>query len=198
MDQVIKTLEQQNYLSKLLGYDYTIQYKFGKTNVVTDALSRIPPPTSGQCMILSTPHFIFIDAMRKHFTTSSSFQDKLQQIRTNPASHLGFKYHDGLLFFNHKVWLEPENPFIVSLIEEFHLTLIGEHLGFAKTFHRVQNNFYWANMRVDIKLFIRQCITCQQGKHITKKPVGLLQPLPVPTAPWQDLSLDFITGLPPS
>lgn len=137
MDQVIKTPEQQNYLSKLLGYDYTIQYKFGKTNVVTDALSRIPPPTSGQCMILSTPHFIFIDAMHKHFTTSSSFQDKLQQICTNPTSHPGIEYHDGLLFFNRKVWLEPENPFIVLLIEEFHSTPIGGHLGFAKTLHRV-------------------------------------------------------------
>src|SRR5262249_11366455 len=33
---------------------------------------------------------------------------------------------------------------------------------------------------------------------ITRKPQGLLQPLPVPAGPWQDISYDFITGLPES
>lgn len=39
MSQVIQTLEQQNYLAKLLGYDYEIKYKPGSTNVVADVLS---------------------------------------------------------------------------------------------------------------------------------------------------------------
>ena len=42
MNQVIQTPEQQVYLSKLLGYDYSIQYKSGKANVVAYALSCIP------------------------------------------------------------------------------------------------------------------------------------------------------------
>lgn len=39
MAQVIQTPEQQIYLSKLLGYDYTIRYKPESSNVVADALS---------------------------------------------------------------------------------------------------------------------------------------------------------------
>lgn len=42
MSQVVQTPEQQVYLSKLLGYDYSIQYKSGKHNWVADALSRLP------------------------------------------------------------------------------------------------------------------------------------------------------------
>jgi len=41
MSQVIQTPEQQVYLSKLLGYDYSIQYKVRKSNIAADALSRI-------------------------------------------------------------------------------------------------------------------------------------------------------------
>lgn len=174
MGQVIQTLEQQVYLSNLLGYDYTIQYKSEKSNIVVDALSRVPQHTSGQYMLLSIPHFIFIDAMHKHFITSAPFQTKLQQVNSDLGSHPDFEFRDGLLFFNDRVWLEPENPFIVPLIEDFHLTPIGSHLTFAKTLHRVHTKFYWANMRANVKQFICLCTTCQQVKYETKRPAGLL------------------------
>lgn len=63
MSQVIQTLEQQTYLSKLLGYDYMIKYKPGTTNVVVDALSRISP-SEGTCFSLSVPHSDFLDKLR--------------------------------------------------------------------------------------------------------------------------------------
>jgi hypothetical protein len=40
--------------------------------------------------------------------------------------------------------------------------------------------------------------TCQQAKHETYKSSGLLSSLPIPAATWQDLSMDFIDGLPKS
>ena len=39
MAQVIQTLEQQYYLTKLLGYEFDIVYKVGKHKAVVDALS---------------------------------------------------------------------------------------------------------------------------------------------------------------
>lgn len=67
MTQVIQTPEQQIYLSKLLGFDYTIQYKPGPSNVVADALSRIPAPTSS-LIILSIPHNLFLDQLTQTLT----------------------------------------------------------------------------------------------------------------------------------
>lgn len=56
LNQTIQTLEQQYFLSKLLGYSYSIIYKQGKENIVIGALSRLPenlePVQSGQFMVL--------------------------------------------------------------------------------------------------------------------------------------------------
>lgn len=38
---------------------------------------------------------------------------------------------------------------------------------------------------------------CQQTKYLTRAPARLLQPMPPPTQIWEDVSIDFIIGLPP-
>lgn len=57
---------------------------------------------------------------------------------------------------------------------------------------------YWPKMRNDIQKFVEECVICQQAKHLNSLPAGLLQPLPIPTQVWEDISMDFITGLPMS
>ena len=45
---------------------------------------------------------------------------------------------------------------------------------------------------------MQQCGVCQKAKHTNTHPAGKLQPLPIPAGAWQDLSMDFIEGLPKS
>uniref|UniRef100_A0A2N9J7H4 Chromo domain-containing protein n=1 Tax=Fagus sylvatica TaxID=28930 RepID=A0A2N9J7H4_FAGSY len=58
--------------------------------------------------------------------------------------------------------------------------------------------FYWKGMKTRVKEFIRQCDICQRHKVDNLSPAGLLQPLPIPTQVWSDISMDFIDGLPTS
>lgn len=80
---------------------------------------------------------------------------------------------------------------------EYHSTPTGGHMGVTKTLARLIENFYWPGIRKDVKQFVAACVDCQHTKYETKKTAGLLCPLPIPSRPWEDLSLDFITGLPP-
>ena len=50
-------------------------------------------------------------------------------------------------------------------------------------------------MKSDLKQHIKECGVCQQMKHETCKPTGLLQPLPIPIRPWSVVSMDFVSGL---
>ena len=46
--------------------------------------------------------------------------------------------------------------------------------------------------------YCASCTTCARSKPRRHKPYGLLRQLPVPTRPWNSISMDFIEQLPPS
>lgn len=54
---------------------------------------------------------------------------------------------------------------------------------------------FWKGMSKNVKLWVRECHTCQQCKGETMAKPGLLQPLPIPDKVWSSISMDFIEGL---
>ncbi|GLJ43685.1 hypothetical protein SUGI_0909500 [Cryptomeria japonica] len=50
-------------------------------------------------------------------------------------------------------------------------------------------------MQRDIRKYVEQCVVCQKAKGTSSNP-GLYQALPIPTYPWECVSMDFIVGLP--
>jgi hypothetical protein len=52
-------------------------------------------------------------------------------------------------------------------------------------------------MKHDVERVCSRCVTCRQAKSRVL-PHGLYTPLPVPSAPWVDISMNFVLGLPRS
>lgn len=71
MTQVIQTPEQQTYLSKLQGHNYTIEYRSNFGNVAADVLSRMPH--RGQLLTLSLQHSISWQTYKGHFSSPLFF-----------------------------------------------------------------------------------------------------------------------------
>nr|GEY38985.1 retrotransposon protein, putative, Ty3-gypsy subclass [Tanacetum cinerariifolium] len=56
--------------------------------------------------------------------------------------------------------------------------------------------YWWPNMKADIARYISQCLTCAKVKVKHLKPSGLLQQLEIPKWKWENVTMDFVTGLP--
>ena len=62
----------------------------------------------------------------------------------------------------------------------------------------IAREYFWPGMRKDVEHYVRNCHLCRRTKASCQSPFGILKPNPVPDAPWQDLSMDFVVGLPES
>ncbi|CAI7742989.1 unnamed protein product [Closterium sp. NIES-54] len=97
-----------------------------------------------------------------------------------------------------KIWVPNYPPLRQLLLEEFHDVLYAGHFGSNKTLAGIAKVYYWPHMAKDVQKFVTSCDTCQRMKSSKQKKARLLQPLPISEQPWQVVSLDFITGLPPT
>jgi hypothetical protein len=84
------------------------------------------------------------------------------------------------------------------LIHDVHDSIVAGHLGIDKMIARIRNRFTWDGMSKDIVEYIRSCDRCQRNKPTPSNPIGLLQPLEVPSRNWEHVTMDFIMDLPKS
>jgi hypothetical protein len=81
-------------------------------------------------------------------------------------------------------------------MQEHHDVPAAGHLGVDKMYELLHRAFYWPNMHLAVSKYVGSCDVCQRIKDSTLRPAGLLQPLPVPTERFEQVSFDLITQLP--
>ncbi|WP_375651358.1 integrase zinc binding domain-containing protein, partial [Bartonella sp. OT172YNZD] len=82
------------------------------------------------------------------------------------------------------------------VMKELHNSPLAVHPGGNKMYKDLKRTFWWPSLKRSIALFVAHCFTCQQVKGDRKKPGGELQPLAIPEWKWEDISMDFVSGLP--
>jgi len=102
--------------------------------------------------------------------------------------------HDGFLFRANKLCI-PDCSVRILLVQEAHAGGLMGHFGAKKTEQVLVDHFFWPKMRRDVERHVLHCETCHKAMSCLN-PHGLYTPLPIPSVPWEDISMDFVLGLP--
>lgn len=133
-----------------------------------------------------------------HFYSSHSMGKRLMDRFPQSEPSASFLVKNGVLYYKGRLFNPKETNLWHTLIEEFHSSPVRGHSGVKGTLHRLAAVFSWPHMAQDVKLAVQTYSQCQASKYSTQRLLGLLQPLPVPQRVWEDITMDFITHLPPS
>jgi len=154
LDQRFTTVFQKKWLVKLMEFDFIIEYKQGKENVVTDALSR---QDTLECSALVI-HLLNPDLSQKiqqAYLNDPHLQLLVQELIAKPSSHKHFRWVIDELHRKGRLVVGNDADLRQSLLNWLHYALSGGHSGINDTLQRVKSILYWKGMTKDIKTFVK-------------------------------------------
>jgi hypothetical protein len=177
-----------NWSEFIESFPYIVRYKKGKDNAVADALSQ-------HHVLLAELdiNVLGLESVKELYAHDSYFAAPYSKCSQGKGWEK-FHFHDGFLFQVIKLYILDCSLHIMLLKEAHSGGLIG-YFGTKKTEQVLVNHFFWPKMRCNVERHVQRYPTCHKAKsHLN--PHGLYTPLPIPSVPWEDISIDFILGLP--
>uniref|UniRef100_H3H6U5 Integrase catalytic domain-containing protein n=1 Tax=Phytophthora ramorum TaxID=164328 RepID=H3H6U5_PHYRM len=198
------------WLSFFAEYNFRVEYKPGKLNVLADALSRRPDYELTHISRVTTDLYDRIRLAYRddenlspivRFLTAGKEAKPAWLTPRHRARLHRYAWVDGLLHYR----VDPADPprIVVpnnedlkyDILQEAHDVPSSGHLGREKTFLSVSQVLWWAHMYKWVATYVKTCKTCQRVKPAGHASAPL-QSLPVPEDCWKSMSLDFVFGLP--
>ncbi|WVZ90355.1 LOW QUALITY PROTEIN: hypothetical protein U9M48_036664, partial [Paspalum notatum var. saurae] len=183
-------MRQRRWFELIKDYELEVHYHPGKANVVADAPSR-----------------------KANFSRNSHSLDELRKLNISMVKHgslatLPVSYNlvdqikeaqkkdKGVLWFGKRLVVPKDFELRKLILDESHNSRFAIHLGSNKMYQDLKQRFWWTRMKREIARHVSECDVCQRVKAEHLKLAGTLQPLPIPSWKWENISMDFITGLP--
>jgi transposase InsO family protein len=136
-----------------------------------------------------------MDEIREAVSRDEWYRSKMAE--QHPSD--GLVREAGLLRSVSGQWYIPDDSDLKTrLLYEVHDSPGGGHLGVKKTLHKLQRVCWWLGMRAEVTAYVHSCVECQRVKHSQQKPAGLLLPLPIPSRPYDTITMDFVGPFPAS
>jgi hypothetical protein len=213
-------MRQRRFLELIKDYDLEVHYRPGKANVVEDALSRKVHCNHLELEPVSDP---LSEEMRRlnlevveqgnfyALATESNLYDRIVTTQCNDEDTQSIKQnlaegdpkytyfqrdHKDVIWFGKRLVVPIDPEIRKTILDEAHMSKFSIHPGSTKMYQDLKQNFWWSNMKVDIAKYVAECDTCHRMKASHLKLAGVLQSLSIPMWKWDDISMDFIVGLP--
>lgn len=189
---------------KLQAYDFVIEHRKGKDNVVPDVLSRIHVDellNSSERTVLDLDDKAFDDpeyVARRERAINHATRTPDLEVR-GKVLYVRKRHSQTTQPSDHSTWrLWVPAPLTNSCIVTAHEPPLAAHPGIKKTLEKLQRNFFWPKMTVQVTEFVQACNVCKE----TKAPNATLRPpmgeRVTVDRPWQRLYIDFLGPYPRS
>ena len=192
----------------------------GKANAVADALSR---KASCSCISATAVHATLCQEMEKlnlaivsegtlaNITLTLTLRDKIVAAQKNnvgmdkirqrlgendPQVQCFHQDSEGVLWFKNRLVVPKDLELRKRILDEANLSRYSIHPGSKKMYQDLRQRLWWTRMKREIAQYVSECDICKRVKASHLRPAGLLQPLTIPSGKWEDISMDFIVGLP--
>jgi hypothetical protein len=200
-------MRQRRWLELIKDYNLNMHYHLGKANVVADALSRKSHFHAVQSLFgdgfnLMHPAVLYIIQISCTLESKIIEGQKIdkgifyikEKMKKEPTKNFRVD-EQGVLWFDDCLVVPKDRELKIQLMDEAHLFKLSIHPRTSKMYQELRPCYWWTKMKKEIVAYVARCDTCCIVKALHMKPAGLLQPLSVPDWKWDDISMDFISGL---
>jgi len=197
-------MRQQRWLELIKDYNLEVHYHPGKANVVADALSRKSHRLEEAPLSLNHAEVLAHIALTSELLEQIIREQKedleeIPHIRKLMAEgrgpHFSVDEH-GVVRYKDRLVVPSNEELKRKILNEAHHSKLSIHPGSNKMYHDLRHLYWWSNMKQDITWHVTDCDTYGRVKADHMRTPGYLQPLPIPVWKWEDISMDFIVGLP--
>ena len=164
------SLKQARCQELLQEYDFMWEHKLGKHNEVANALSH--KQVQEYVAALTRMESNFMDRIKESAKLDATYQKLVQDVTAGLVRH--YWLEDGLLHAKGGKPFVPSGKIRRELLKETHDPQWVGHPSKDRMYALLSRSYYWPKMELDIELYVKTCLVCQQDKGLTQKEAGLL------------------------
>ena len=145
LEQRLNTPIQQQWLPKLLEFDYEIQYKQGKENLVADALSRMEGAKVLH-MALTVAECDLMKEIQASYETDTTLKTIITALKQKDHTQKHYSLCLNVLRRKGKIVVPANDTIKRTILQWLHDSGVGGHSGRDVTHQRIRGLFYWKGM----------------------------------------------------
>ena len=142
LDQCLATIPQHHWVGKLLGFDFTVEYKPSTSNIVADALSH-RDIEEGAMLAVFVSRFNYIMRLRQAQSIDPALVATRDAILAGSRGAL-WGLCDDMVTFDSRFYIPPSFPLLQEVLAAIHE---DSHEGVQRTLHRLHRDFHFPDMR---------------------------------------------------